>query len=423
MKLPRNFFPLACAAAAIGTQACVEYAPPPPPSAESAQYAPPQAPPADYVPPPPTPPANGIDSLVAPIALYPDPLLALVLPASTLPEQVSDASGYLIQYGDLGRAGGRAWDPSIQALAHYPTLVNWMAQNLAWTQNLGNAFASDPAGVMTAIQRVRAAAVASGRLVSTPQQSVVEEDGEIEVIPAQYGEVYIPSYDPNLLYVSGGDGFIDYGDGYPCGEWLTFSFDWRRHSVWSGGGDVWLSNGAWRRAAPQVAAASRARDWRPQSIPPPVAGRPVPRSGPAPIRRGAPGPAGPTSPGTRYAAPPPRPTAPLPRETPPPPRETPPSPREAAPRLSSPAPRSPVEPAPRPRLSDSGAATTVPVRPAAPPREGPTGGYAPASPRPLQPGAGSSPSPRGPEPKAPPAKSTQPAKAAPAEPRKDENSK
>ena len=103
-----------------------------------------------------------------PIALYPDPLLALILPASTVPGDISAASAYLVQYGDMTRIDSQPWDPSVRALAHYPAIVTWMAENIEWTQAVGSAFLSSPAEVMASIQRLRARALASGALGRPP---------------------------------------------------------------------------------------------------------------------------------------------------------------------------------------------------------------------------------------------------------------
>jgi hypothetical protein len=293
----RKVAPLVCAAAALLVQSCVVYAPPeeaPPPQPYPAQ---PQTPPQVSYPssPQPTPispaEASALEELVAPVALYPDPLLSLILPASTLPDQVSAASASLAQYGNLRPSADRVWDGSIAGLAHYPLVIEWMAQNLAWTEAVGHAFSTSPAAVMDAVQRVRGRALASGRLHSGPQQTVVTENGEIVILPAQQGAIFVPSYDAEALMASdpyyGGDTFEDFGPAYGCGEWLSLSIDWRDSFVWNGGGTTWLSNGAWRTRTPMVATANGGQRWKPASIPPAPVQRPtLPRSGPAPGARG-----------------------------------------------------------------------------------------------------------------------------------------
>lgn len=161
------------------------------------------------------------------------------------------ASSYLIRYGDATRIDAQPWDPSVRALAHYPTVVAWMAENMAWTQALGAAFLSSPSEVMDAIQRLRSRALAAGALASTPQQQVVSDGGEIEIYPAQPDSIYIPVYDDSVVYseddYSGFAGaFINFGNPYPAGPWLSFYFDWGEHRVWSGGQSVWHDRKGWQ---------------------------------------------------------------------------------------------------------------------------------------------------------------------------------
>jgi hypothetical protein len=248
---------LTCVAAALLLQACVEYYPPsafnqppqpPQPPPNSPQYA--EAPGVEAAPSP-APAPTGDDALVAPIALYPDPLIALILPASTVPSDISAASSYLIQYGDPTRVDSQPWDPSVRALAHYPTVITWMAQNIAWTQALGSAFLSSPTDVMDAVQRLRARALATGALVSTPQQQIYSEEGQIEIYPAQADSVYVPVYDDSVVFSEGpydgyGGPFINFGEACPAGPWLSFYFDWGRHRVWAGDQNVWRAHSGWQ---------------------------------------------------------------------------------------------------------------------------------------------------------------------------------
>ena len=199
----------------------------------------------------PSSPANPTDQLLGPIALYPDPLLAIILPASTVPADISAASAYLVQYGDPTRLDGQPWDPSVRALAHYPAILTWMAENIEWTEALGHAFLSSPPDVMASIQRLRARAVASGALVSTPQQRVMNVGKNIEILPAQPDSIYAPAYNPDAVYAdesgTGLDGpLIDYGAALPVGLWLSYCFDWGGNSIWVGGWDAWRGPGGWR---------------------------------------------------------------------------------------------------------------------------------------------------------------------------------
>src|SRR5580693_6264083 len=109
-----------------------------------------------------------LDQMVGPIALYPDPLIALILPASTVPSDLSAAAQYLASNGDPSQVDAQSWDQSVKGLAHYPDVLKWMNDNISWTQTLGAAFAMQPADVMKSIQQLRAEAQAAGTLVNTP---------------------------------------------------------------------------------------------------------------------------------------------------------------------------------------------------------------------------------------------------------------
>jgi hypothetical protein len=248
---------LTCAAACLLAGSCVQYAPTAgyPPAPQPPVY---PAPYAEAPAPQPTPqeaaPAGTEttdDLLVAPIALYPDPLIALILPASTVPADISAASSYMVQYGDMTQIDSQPWDPSVRGLAHYPTVLTWMAQNMPWTQALGSAFLSSPSGVMDAIQRLRSRALAAGTLASAPQQRVYSDGGVIYIYPADPGFVYVPAYDDTLVYSEGaydlyGGPFISFGEPYPAGPWLSFYFDWGDHRVWAGDRNVWHEHGGWQ---------------------------------------------------------------------------------------------------------------------------------------------------------------------------------
>ncbi len=177
-----------------------------------------------------------LDRLLAPIALYPDALVALILPAATDPTDIVLASRYLAANGPAANVDGQPWDESVRALAHYPDVVQWMDTNLEWTQTLGAAFMQQPADVMKAIQRLRAKARAAGALIDTPQQQVVMEDDAICIEPAQPDVIYVPSYDPDLVFWGQepllGRPYLTFGLGYSIGVWLDFDCDWRHHNVW-----------------------------------------------------------------------------------------------------------------------------------------------------------------------------------------------
>ncbi|HUL53374.1 MAG TPA: DUF3300 domain-containing protein [Opitutaceae bacterium] len=182
---------------------------------------------------------GSLEQLVAPIALYPDSLVALLLPAAGVSGDVVLAARYLEQGGDLALADAQPWDPSVQALAHYPDLITWMAGNLTWTQALGQAYALQPAAVMQAVQTLRARALAAGSLVSTPQQQVIVAGGVIEIVPAQASLIYVPCYDWTTVYDVGPAWdypLVTFRVGYAVGPWLDFACDWREHRIRPG---VW----------------------------------------------------------------------------------------------------------------------------------------------------------------------------------------
>lgn len=303
MNIRKTLMAPACAAACLLATACVEYAP-------SGGYSPgpPSAPPAPPAPPlPPQPQDSRLDALLAPIALYPDPLVALILPASTSPAEISAAAAYLVQYGDATRIDGQPWDPSVRALAHYPTVVTWMSDNMAWTQALGDAFSSSPSEVMASIQRLRARAMASGALVTSAQQLVLSEDGQIEIVPAQPDAIWVPAYDADAVYSDSpyGGPPIDFGPAYPTGIWLSYDLDWRSRAVWVGHPGSRRGIGGWYNPRSTGRPPADASPWHPPSGSRPAAradGRPggsvVPRPRPIPgaAHAAAPGPQGPNPP-------------------------------------------------------------------------------------------------------------------------------
>ena len=137
-----------------------------------------------------------LDQMLGPIALYPDPLIAQILPAATLPSEIVLADRYVSGGGDPNLIDQQPWDPSVQALARYPALLSWLDDNLAWTTALGQAFLYQQQDVMDSIQRLRAQAQALGNLQSTPQENVVMDDGTIEILPANPEVIYVPVYQP-----------------------------------------------------------------------------------------------------------------------------------------------------------------------------------------------------------------------------------
>lgn len=220
------------------TETAVVQGPPPPP--------PPPAYAAEPPPPPPTPPAapaaedlSPLEQLCAPIALYPDPVVSLLLPASTYPDQIQEAASYLQGGGDPAATGGMAWDDSVKGLSHYPSVVQWMGANASWTMQLGGSFAHSPAAVMDAIQDLRRRAQAAGTLTNTTQEQVIVYQNTVQIMPAQPDVIYVPQYDPAVVYVRQPYGydsglFFGWSRPYQAGVWLSFDLDWRAHAVYTG---------------------------------------------------------------------------------------------------------------------------------------------------------------------------------------------
>jgi uncharacterized protein DUF3300 len=147
-----------------------------------------------------------IDALVAPIALYPDELLSQIFMASTYPLEIVEASRWAKQNKNLkGDALAQAlekqdWDPSVRSLVNFPDVLSNMSEKLDWTQKLGDAFLSQQKEVMDAVQRLRAKAQAAGNLQTTEQQKVIVEEKVIKIEPASPQVVYVPTYNPTVVY-------------------------------------------------------------------------------------------------------------------------------------------------------------------------------------------------------------------------------
>jgi hypothetical protein len=150
-----------------------------------------------------------LQQLVAPIALYPDALVAQVLAASTYPDEVVRASQWIQDHPDLkgdalaSEVDKQSWDPSVQALTGFPSVLGNMSKNLSWTSSLGDAYTNDETGVMDAVQAMRRRARDAGNLQDSAQQKVKTEGQTINIEPAEKEVVYVPQYDPWLVYGPG----------------------------------------------------------------------------------------------------------------------------------------------------------------------------------------------------------------------------
>ena len=194
-------------------------------------------------------PPEQLDSLVAPIALYPDPMLAQVLAASTYPLEIIQLQQWLENNKSLkdkalaDAVGKQSWDPSVQALAALPEVVKRLANDIQWTTDLGNAFLAQQSDVMDAVQRMRKKAQGKGNLKTTEQQKVetkvIENKSVIVVEQASPQVVYVPSYDPVVVYGAPVYPYppIYYPPAwyYPAGMAISFGVGVMMGAFWSGG--------------------------------------------------------------------------------------------------------------------------------------------------------------------------------------------
>jgi hypothetical protein len=205
-----------------------------------------------------------LQQLVAPIALYPDSLVAQILAASTFPEQIVEADRWVQANPDLkGDALGRAvdqqpWDPSVKALAAFPSVLGNMDKNLSWASSLGDAYYNQQPDVMDAIQVMRRRAQGAGNLQTTPQQTVTTQDSTVVIQPVNPDVVYVPAYDPWVVYggpimawpgwypypgIWFGGPRLSFGIGFGIGlfggfgwGWPHWGFDWHnRYAIYNHG--------------------------------------------------------------------------------------------------------------------------------------------------------------------------------------------
>jgi hypothetical protein len=204
-----------------------------------------------------------IQQLVAPIALYPDSLVAQILAASTFPEQVVEADRWVqahpdLKGADLGTAvDQQPWDPSVKALAAFPAVLGNMDKNLSWTSSLGDAYYNQQSDVMAAVQIMRRRAQEAGNLKTTPQQTVTTQDSNIDIEPASSDEVYIPAYNPWGVYggpvmawpgwypypgIWYGGPYLNFGLGFGIGWYGGFGWGWN-HWGFNGRGGYGMYGG------------------------------------------------------------------------------------------------------------------------------------------------------------------------------------
>ncbi len=212
---------------------------------------------------PPSPPAQQspqeLQQLVAPIALYPDALVAQVLAASTYPAEIVEADRWMQSHSNLKgeelakEVDKQPWDPSVKALTQFPSVLENMDKNLSWTSSLGDAYVNQQQDVTDAVQVLRQQARKAGKLDSNEQENVTTQANTIVIQPANPDVVYVPAYDPWLVYgapivaypgwypvpgiffagpaISFGFGFgIGFFGGFGWG-WNHWGCDWRGHRV------------------------------------------------------------------------------------------------------------------------------------------------------------------------------------------------
>jgi uncharacterized membrane protein YgcG len=226
-------------------------------------------------PPPNAPLSDGqLDQLTAPIALYPDPLIGQILTAATYPLEVVEAYRWLQDPGHAALKGDaltaalqqQSWELSVKSLVPFPQVLQMMDSNLDWTERMGDAFLAQQAPVMDSIQRLRGRAAASGALKSTPQQTVATQDQQIEIEPANPDVVYVPYYDPGVIFgpwawaeyppfyflppagiVIGAGLWLGFGLGFPIlgPFWGWDRWAWGHHGFNVVGGYGGLRAGAW----------------------------------------------------------------------------------------------------------------------------------------------------------------------------------
>lgn len=178
-----------------------------------------QSPPAQATPPPAAPvkrSAADLEKLVAPIALYPDPLLATILPASVYPLEIVQAARFVADTNNLAKLDAQPWDENVKAVARVPEAIKKLNEDISWTIELGDAFLAQDKDIMDAIQSMRGKAQKAGTLQTTPQQVVtitnivVEKTVEqqvvvvtntvVQIAPASASVVYVPTYNPYTVY-------------------------------------------------------------------------------------------------------------------------------------------------------------------------------------------------------------------------------
>jgi hypothetical protein len=230
----------------------------PPPFAAGQTPAPPPAAPAKRT-------AAELEKLAMPIALHPDPLVSIILPASVYPVEIVQAARFVKDTNNVAKVDQQPWDENVKAVARFPALVAKMDADLAWTVQLGQAFVDQPKELMDTIQSLRAKAQKAGTLKSTPQQVVtvtnvviVETNAAqvvtvtnqvIQVQPSNPQVVYVPTYPTTVYYPPPGYVYdpyaplVTFGVGIAIGAIIANNCDWHGGGIWVGGGGMVIWGG------------------------------------------------------------------------------------------------------------------------------------------------------------------------------------
>jgi hypothetical protein len=210
-------------------------------------------------------PPDQLNKLVAPIALYPDALVAQILAASAYPTQIVVANRMAqenpgLKGRDLAEEVDRQdWDPSVKSLVEFPSVLANLDRNLSWTSELGAAYQNQPDDVMHAIQDMRHKAYDSGNLRSTPQERVYEQGPDVDIQPTDPNVVYVPTYNPAYVYGypvglwpgfypwwGVGGPYISFGIGFPIAPFFGFGWGWRGWGIgWGFHGGVFFGGHPW----------------------------------------------------------------------------------------------------------------------------------------------------------------------------------
>lgn len=223
--------------------------------------------------------AEQLEQLVAPIALYPDGLVAQILAASTYPAQVVAADNWIHSQSYAspdqiaeGASAQSAWDPSVKALTAFPQVLDLMSQDLRWATDLGNAYYNQPQDVLQTIQVMRQRAQSAGNLQSTPQERVYQNQGYIQVAPVNPQVVYVPMYNPWAVYGApispypgfsmfgalaafSNSGVVRFGLGMAMGAFLHTPFGWAGWAL------NWLASGIFFHSSPYYSHSMTVAHW------------------------------------------------------------------------------------------------------------------------------------------------------------------